>query len=221
MRLKEIKTKDQTLPWAELDDDFDLAKIWEHRDSPECVCKHHKPWLEMPARDIFPQELQEMTYKDIAQAIDPNFLSHKIRADELKFVQFRGFDGDTMIFRVTSSDYGKTGEANENTMYNCLVKFDEWEEIGQDQSINYLERARMLLWVGNVRLHCSDPSFLYWGFQWILTQMDAAIEPETMEPVRNNPGHRGIVCKHLNRVLRVLPFYAPDIAKEMRRQFGA
>lgn len=161
------------------------------------------------------RSLNEATYKELAGMIDGNFLSQKVRADALNGIQLQGFDDNMAQFVINSSEY-----QSNRIKYQCAVKFDEWDDVLQDGSFNNNERARMLLWVGNIRLHCTCPSFLYHGYQYLLGAVDASIYPEDRKPQKSNPDERGIVCKHLNRILRVLPFYSGDIAAEMKRQSG-
>jgi len=158
--------------------------------------------------------LRENTYKEVATLIDGNFLNQKIRTEALQGVMFEGIEEDTIHFAVKSSEYEKN-----RIVYQCLVKFDNWDEIGQDPNLNFVEKARMLLWTGNIKLYCSDPSFLYW-YQYLLTVIDASIYPEDRPPHIRNPQNRGNVCKHLNLVLRVLPFNSGKIAAAMKQQFG-
>jgi len=178
------------------------------------VCGHHGPHVAIPMRTV--AYLNEATYKDIGSMVDGNFLSQKLRSDELTGVRFVGFEpDDVMNFHVNSSESEKN-----RIRYTNSIQFDEWDDIGADPDLDFTERARMLLWAGNIRVHCTCPSFLYWGYQYMATVLDAAIYPEERYPSERNPAERGIVCKHLNRVLRVLPFHSGDIAKEMKRQFG-
>lgn len=159
--------------------------------------------------------LNEATYKEIASLIDGNFLNQKIRADALKGIHLDGFEDNTMLYTIESSKF-----QNNRIRYQCRVQFDEWDDIAQDTDFNFVEKSRMLLWVGNIRLHCTCPSFLYWGYQYLLSAIDASVYPEERKPEIRNPGERGIVCKHLNRILRVLPFYSGQIAKELKIQYG-
>jgi hypothetical protein len=186
----------------------------DHR-SPERVAETYHPVLQISLREYNRLPLTEMTYRELAAAIDPTFLSQGIRSKALTGIKYIGFQGDTMQFRVNSSEFEKN-----DTWYMSEVKFDEWEDVGQDTDLTPIEKARLLLWVGNIRINCTDPSFLYWGYQYILTQFNSAIYPEDRPPVVRNPGLKGIVCKHLNRILKVLPFYSGDIAKEISLQFG-
>ncbi len=50
-------------------------------------------------------------------------------------------------------------------------------------------------------------AYKYWGYEFILTTMDAAIKPELRPPNIRNPRRRGVVCKHLGNVLKVFPFW--------------
>lgn len=159
--------------------------------------------------------LGEATYRELANLIDPNFLDQKVRSSMLKRVEYVGFNGDTMQFLVPSSEYDKN-----HIKYANLVQFSDWEEIGQKEGFDAREKANLMLWYSNVKLHCSCPSFLYWGYQAILSVLDSAIFPEERKPVVRNPHERGIVCKHGNKLLQVLPFQSGRIASEIKSQFG-
>ena len=184
----------------------------------------HRPTLTISLRNF--HALNEATYKQIAAAIDPNFLHQGIRARSLRGVYYQGFfwpntagaaqmDRDTMWFKVTSSLHQWNG-----LDYDCFVKFLNWDEIANDPDMTQREKALMMLWTSDIQLDCNDLSFRYWGYQYILTQIDAAIRPEQRPPVKRNPHHRGVVCKHLNRVLKALPFHNGDITREIVNQFG-
>ena len=178
------------------------------------VCQQHSPYISVPMRTV--ATLNEATYKEIGSLVDGSFLSQKIRADELTGIRFVGFQpDDVMNFHVNSSN----SESN-RIRYTNSIQFEDWEEIASDPDLNFSERARMLLWAGNIKMHCTCPSFLYWGYQYMCTVLDAAIYPEERYPRERNPSERGITCKHLNRVLRVLPFHSGEIASAAKKQFG-
>ena len=178
------------------------------------VCGHYQPHVNVSVPSL--RQVDEATYKELGQLVDGSFLKQAIRAEELNGVQVIGFEpADILNFHVDSSE-----KATNGIKYTNSVQFDEWEEIGADPDFNFNEKARLLLWVGNIKLHCTCPSFLYWGYQYMCTVMDAAVYPEERFPRDRNPSERGIVCKHLNRVLRVLPFHSAEIARELKKQFG-
>ena len=192
--------------------------------SQEEICEAFHPHIKLNLKDISneynqyerPSLVNESTYKDIATLIDGNFLNQEVRAKELDGVRFVGFKPEnTMNFHIHSSNF------TENRIkYTNSVKFDQWIELGTDPDFNFVERSRLLLWVGDIRLHCTCPSFLYHGYQYMCTVLDAAIYPEERFPRIKNPSERGIVCKHMNRILKVLPFHQGQIATELKSQFG-
>ena len=160
--------------------------------------------------DSQPEMLDEVTYKDILHIIDPRDLPHRDYAPLIPFVKFAGIDANTMKFVVPSPT-----AINE---WNTFIQWVQWNEEVRDTDINANEAARLLLWSGDIRVHCGCPSFLFWGYQYILTQLDAAIRPETIYPSIRNPQLKGIACKHLRRVIKVLPFHLGDMAKAIKDQ---
>lgn len=192
-----------------------------HLDDREHMCETFQPQLIVNLKEY--NQINEVTYKEIASGIDNEFLRQGPRARALQAPRYMGFEGNLMNWRVPSSEISENG-----IVYINQVKFDDWDQVGQDPTLNFRERAMFLLWASNIRLHCTCPSFLYWGYQYILTVFDAAIYPETTRPGkypgqewrRRNWQEKGMVCKHLNRVLQVLPFHSGKIAVEMKNQFG-
>jgi hypothetical protein len=72
------------------------------------------------------------------------------------------------------------------------------------------------------------PAFLYWGYEFIVSEYDARYEGEGGEdwegkrtkegrpPVIRNPKLDGIVCKHLVNVLTILTFTVSKVAARMK-----
>lgn len=155
------------------------------------------------------ERLDEATYRQISYYFDDNFLQQKVRAAQVGPVKLDKIDGETgtMIFTVR----GLTDT------YTNLVQMVEWEDVAWEDDLNPIARARLLLFDGNLKLNCECPSFLYYGFQYLLTTLDnAAVRPETRPPVKRNPKQRGIVCKHMRLVLGAFPFYSADLAKFLK-----
>lgn len=161
--------------------------------------------------------LDEMTYKDLMGEIIPNStagatnakLPYRDWAPLVPLVKYMGYRGNTTKWFVPNKYNG----------WDVYIRFDEMYDLVNDTSVNPNEAARLLLWGGNIRMHCNCPSFSFWGFQYILTQLDASIYAEDRFPKVRNPQLKGITCKHGRRVLKVLPFHLGDFAsaiKEMR-----
>lgn len=162
--------------------------------------------------------LYEATYKQITSMIDGQFLNQEVRSSELKGVRLGGIDDaqHTMVFFVQSRDYEKN-----STVYVSRVRFKDWDDVVDEQDLNPIGRARLLMFSGNLELNCTCPSFLYHGYKYLLTKHGASIQPELRPPVQRNPQQRGIVCKHLNRVIKAFPFYSSDLAKHLKAHHGS
>lgn len=178
----------------------------------------HGPGLRYFKDDSAPVRLDELYYKDLMQEIVPNNtpgatngkLPFRDWAPLIPMVKYIETRGNTMKFFVPNKYNG----------WETYIQFPEWFEQISDQELSAPEAARLLLWGGNVKLHCGCPSFTYWGFNYILDQMDASIYHEDRYPHIRNPQLRGIACKHLIRTLKVLPFHLGDIAAVIKAQRG-
>jgi hypothetical protein len=160
--------------------------------------------------------LDEVTYKDILHVIDPRDLPHIDYAPLIKFVKYVGTDENTMKFFVPSLTPQKYPSVL--NAWNTYIQFVEWDAEVRDTNLTAPEAARLLLWSGNIRVHCGCPSFKFWGYQYILTQLDAAMSAETRFPRIRNPQLKGICCKHLRKSLKTLPFHLGDMAKAIKQQ---
>ena len=158
--------------------------------------------------DEKPYILDEVFYKDFMAEINPNNLPHKDYAPLIPYVRYIGTKDNIMKYFVPNKYNG----------WSTYIQFVDWDEQLKDNSIDANEAARLLLWSGNIRVHCPCPAFKFWGSQYILTQLDAAIVPELRMPHIRNPHLKGIVCKHLNRCLKVQPFHLGDMAREIKKQ---
>lgn len=80
-----------------------------------------------------------------------------------------------------------------------IIKFADIVEEGDHFTVKNLPS---LLSMKGFRVHCEDPSFLYYAFQYMATQGDYEIEPETRAPKRNNTLLQGGTCKHLHATIK-------------------
>ena len=170
---------------------------------------------------------QSRTYKEIISAIDPGFLKHAKRAAELGIARpangptcsVTSLDEEppfccngTISFVVNSSKFQQNGKKYINRM-----QITEWDQLVNDSTLKPQDAAKLIIWAGHVRLHCTCHSFLFYGFQYILTQLGLSLFPENRPPNIRNPGRQGIVCKHLNRSLRVFPNWWTSYASEIKK----
>ena len=187
------------------------------------------PQIELSLNDnlLERRTAQSRTYKEIISAIDPSFLQHAKRASILQGIRLaKGssctldkeeepstFCNGTMAFVVPSSN-------NQNNGINYInrIQITEWNDVVNDLTLTPQEATKLIIWSGHVKVHCTCPSFLYYGFQYILTQLGISIYPEDRPPHIRNPGLKGIVCKHLNRSIKAFPFYGNEIRNQVKKE---
>jgi len=172
------------------------------------VSQHIHPDPQSYFHDDHPHVLDEEYYKDIMVKIDPNWLPHNDYSKLIPYVRYVGTKSNIMKYFVPNKYNG----------WNTYVQFVEWHDQVIDPDLTAPEAARLLLWAANIRVHCPCPAFKFWGMQYIMTKKDAAIIPEVRYPHIRNPQLKGVVCKHLNRTLKVLPFHLGDMASAIKEQ---
>lgn len=111
--------------------------------------------------------------------------------------------------------------------WDNFVELLDWEEVRKHDDLNYYEKANLAVF-GDLKVSCSCPAFLFWGYEFILSEYDARYEGEGGEdwegktgkekrpPVIRNPNLDGIVCKHLVAVLQVLTFAVSKVASKLK-----
>lgn len=70
---------------------------------------------------------------------------------------------------------------------------------------------------GNVGIYCSDPSFLYWGWQYISFTFHYGWSSAVFPSIRN-PTLYGGACKHILHCFMVLPFNFYRVYSDMKRK---
>jgi hypothetical protein len=158
------------------------------------------------------QPLDEVTAQDLLHVIDPRDLPHRDYAPLVKYVKYVETRDNIMKFYVPSP--------TKINKWNFYVQFVQWHEQVADRSIDATEAARLLFWSGDLRVHCGCASFIYFGYEYILSALDAAIVPETRFPHIRNPQLKGILCKHGRRVMKTLGFHLGDMAQAIKQQRG-
>jgi hypothetical protein len=176
----------------------------------DCAHSHyfHQTRITDPYFDL--DRLDELTYADLKHAIDPNDLPYTDYAPLIKYVRFLGVEGNILSFFVPSP--------TKINRWTTFVQFIEWDEQVRDLTLNAVEAARLLLWSGNIRVHCPCPAFAFWGHAFVATELGMAIHPETRYPHIRNPTLLGVCCKHLRRTTLVLGAHLADMASAIKKQ---
>jgi hypothetical protein len=130
--------------------------------------------------------------------------------------KYKGIDKNgTLHFETTSGTVaGKT--------YEQLIQFVDLQDVvdivqEKGNTLRAADLVRLML-AGGVKVYCNDPSFLYFGWQYMAWKQGHGINQELRPPSKRNPHQTGSVCKHLVLVLQAMPFYAMDIMRDMRKE---
>ena len=83
--------------------------------------------------------------------------------------------------------------------------------------INYRKLAPEIINAVDMEWSCSCPADLYWGKKYIRTTKKANFgDAENRPPRIRNPRQYGVICKHGELVLEVLPFYTSTFASTLK-----
>lgn len=129
-------------------------------------------------------------------------------------------------FKVASARAGEEEPAGKK--YDVYVEFkniyplikkhvldkDLWKKDGS--GINHRALADRIFDEVDMETSCSCPASLYWGPDYIRTQVDAQYgDQEDRPPKVRNPREKGVLCKHGDLVFDVLPVYKSTFARHL------
>jgi hypothetical protein len=188
------------------------------------------------------RSLYEWGYTDLWKKIDWDFIHMRQHYDAIKQtgVEFEGLENDIAVFSAPS-------ESHPGSRHKVMIQLVDLEkEIQNPQNTNIGDAVRAAM-SNDLKVHCDCKAFLYWGYQYILTTLDAAMydvgygnadkwnyKKVTKPQVyyRKNPKTgqqeidwgrtrnamlRGSVCKHLATVMKVFPFWWNTIAGQLQQ----
>ena len=155
--------------------------------------------------------LSEMTSKDLLKGVDSKTLE---RSKKLRSIYVKLSPSGDVIYRTTSGTI-------KNKYWEQIIRFgDSFKKVKElfkgDRKVSSSDVLNLIL-SGDIKLHCNDPSWKYWGWQYIGTQLGYALRPENRAPMIRNPRMRGSLCKHLISVLSQLPKDLEKISRDMAK----
>lgn len=164
--------------------------------------------------------LNEMTLRSMRSQVDAK---NKRRSDPVRSKLISISPKGVLQFKSESI----TMDPGNLERWDNFVELCDWEEAMGMKDLNYFEKANLAVF-GDIKVQCSCPAFLYWGYEFIVSEYDARYEGEGGEdwegkrtkegrpPVIRNPKLDGIVCKHLVNVLTILTFTVSKVAARMK-----
>lgn len=153
--------------------------------------------------------LDEITRKDLLAGSDK---WTKEKSKKIKRAVYSGITKNyTVLFRVPSVT------ADPPTTYTVKIQLAEYPDIADEEDLDVREKVRLAL-AGDLKISCTCPAYLYFGYKYILTQVDTnASDPEHRFPKIKNPKLQGVMCKHCQIALEALPMNWTSIARDIQR----
>src|SRR4030042_4267840 len=162
---------------------------------------------------IFESIIQELTVKDLKKDFKGKTRPHAGIVDRSKPIGSHLQEVTEKGIMRWKSDAITTEGVSYWNQEVVLVDFNDALKM---TDLNFMERANLAVF-GDIKVKCSCPAYLYWGYDFITTQLDSnAGKGENRSPNIRNPHLEGVVCKHLVKVLEALPFHINDVAKKMK-----
>lgn len=153
------------------------------------------------------ERLDELTRKDLLSDTDG---WTKEKAKLVRGAIYLGITEDyTLFFRVPSVT------AKPSTNYLVKIKLVDYPEIADDESLDTRGKVRLAI-AGDVKVSCTCPAYLYFGYKYILTQLDTnEADKEHRFPKIKNPRLQGVMCKHCYTAMNAFPFNWTKVASDI------
>lgn len=154
--------------------------------------------------------LDEITRKQLLSDVD-NWTKDKTK--KVTRAVYKGITPNyTCYFSVPSVT------ADPPTNYTVKIRMTEYNDIKDEEDMTTQEKVRLAL-AGEVQISCNCPAFLYFGYKYILTQVDAnASDEEHRFPKIKNPKLSGVMCKHCYKAMQAFPFNWSRIARDISKE---
>lgn len=154
--------------------------------------------------------LDELTRKNLVNDVD-SWTKSKSRL--VRGAIYLGITEDyTVFFRVPSVT------ADPPTNYVVKIRLLDYPEIADDDSLSVREKVRLAI-AGDLKISCTCPAYLYFGYKYILTQLDTnEADDEHRFPRIKNPKLQGVMCKHCYAAIKAFPMKWTSIAKDIQQE---
>lgn len=151
--------------------------------------------------------IDELTRKDLIADVD------KWTKDKARLVRkavYLGITEDyTVFFRVPSVT------ARPSTNYTVKISLVDYPDIAEDKDLSVQEKVRLAI-AGDLKISCTCPAYLYFGYKYIMTQLDSnESDAEHRFPKIRNPKLNGVMCKHCYIAMQAFPMNWSSIAKDI------
>lgn len=167
-------------------------------------------------KDIIKEEIRQILFEVTAKELRTNatdgFLNIRTKSKGTPGTYYKGITKEGLVYFITPSHNNNVRSYIQTIE---LLDFDKYLTEFQD-TLQPIEIVRKII-AGDIKVHCTDPSWLYWGFQYKGTKNGYARFPENRPPKIRNPKLQGSTCKHIDNALLSLPFVATRITSDLMK----
>jgi hypothetical protein len=157
------------------------------------------------------QRLDELLVTDITRSSD---IARSKRGKRCK-IRYYGLRFRSSKERIVTLFFEGVDPLGSGRVHQIQVQIPSYKEISNDKNTNYVEKLKLALNAGDVKIHCSCEDFLYQGFTYISWNLDYGLVPELRAPKIRNPKLKGTACKHALSVLQKINLFGITIAKDL------
>ena len=151
--------------------------------------------------------LDELTRKDLLAALDGKT---KKRAKLIRGYRYIGVTEDFTVYIGVNSVTAKPP-----TVYTVKIKLLEYPDLLEEKDLSTRERVRLCM-AGDMAISCSCPAFRYWGYEYIVSQLDSIVGAEQkIFPKVRNPKLEGVMCKHCYYAIKGFGTFWTRVAKDI------
>lgn len=164
---------------------------------------------------VEPSVLEEANRKELVSMTDSS--KKKLSSDQDIRSKLVDVNKNGVVSMKTSSGTSPTNEKPHKQKIQMLEFKDTY--LNGDKKIAKKKRLNQCM-KGDIKVSCTCESFLYHGYAYILSEMDAKYgKKETRPPKRNNPDETGSLCKHLyNALSSTFPFATNQLVSMLNKK---
>jgi hypothetical protein len=163
------------------------------------------------------EPIYSFTGKELLDGRDGSFLKHDQRTSELSEPELLYCYANTAVFEIKSSHYGQKvkGGGTNITKYKIFILFEDFYTIGKDKDIDFEDAIDYAINFSDWHCRCTCPAAQFWGYNFIGTKLRYlyGVPRENRFPKIRNPGLKGTICKHTDKVIQWILKHKDIVAK--------
>jgi hypothetical protein len=179
--------------------------------------------------------LLEYTYTQLRNMNAPSVIRRRSNnfVPGRESIKYLGYDkaNNVLVFETFSQTHPydnklRAPDGSSKVKWTQRIRLNTLKENLKNTEITLMERVKESL-KGDVQVQCDCPSFRYWGYRYFLTNSNSVVGAKSNDIgfdkyfINRSPipqrRQGGITCKHLDAVLRILPFNTNSITSSIER----